>query len=165
MGWYVASTLPQREKFAHAVLTFHGFRPYLPYRLYRVRGLADRAELLFPSYVLIEFDLASDPWQGIKNLPGIQRLQPLHREIPTALPEGFVEDLMRIEMELGHVSGCTPEMSKVKKDDPVYIHEGLFMDMVGKFDGIKNEAVSVLLNFFGREASVEIPMNFVRPVT
>ena len=161
--WYVARTSPQREKFAFASLSFHGFSAYLPYRLYRVKGSPDRVELLFKSYILINFDAEFEPWQRINNLPGIDHLLPLKKELPEALPEGFVEELMKVEVSQDHVRRHPMCMDGVRKDDHVGVSEGPFMGMLGKFEGSLNGVASVLLPFFGRESAVSIPIQYLRP--
>jgi len=149
--------------FAHASLKYHGFSSYLPHRVYRVKGLKEKTELLFQSYILIQFDVMLDPWQLIKNLPGINSLLPLHKEIPEPLPEGFVEELMKIELAQKHISPRTKELTGVEIGDKVKVEYGVF-DAMGKFEGINNGVASVLLKFLGHESAFNVPMAFVRPV-
>lgn len=90
--WYVARTKPRQERQASAVLEQRGIESYLP--RFAPRHRRDRSgepELLFPSYVFVKLDLATD-WRTARSAPGVSYLLG-GQDSPTPLPDEIVEGI------------------------------------------------------------------------
>jgi transcriptional antiterminator RfaH len=152
--WYVVHTHPRAEARAALNLDRQGFTCYVPRYLKRRRH-ARRTETvaapLFPRYLFVALDLATQQWWPIRSTFGVTDLI-FNGEQPACVPSGIVEDLKRREDERGFVS--LPRKRFVP-GEAVRITDGVFSSCLGLFEGMGDrERVAVLLELMGRKVRV-----------
>jgi transcriptional antiterminator RfaH len=93
--WYVAQTQPHAEAKASLHLRRQGFSIYLPRYLKQrrhARRIDEIAAPLFPRYLFVAVDLATQPWLSIDSTFGVSRLV-RHGERPAPISEHVIEAL------------------------------------------------------------------------
>jgi transcriptional antiterminator RfaH len=155
--WYVVQTQPHSEPKAVWHLGRQGFETYLP-RCEKRRRHARRIETiaapLFPRYLFVAIDMASQRWRSIHSTIGVSHLV-CNGDAPTPLASGVVDGLRRREDERGLVRLETRPRFVI--GEQVRIVDGIFASRLGLFDGISdNERVAVLLDMLGRKVRVVI---------
>ncbi len=153
--WYVVQTQPHSEPKAVWHLARQGFETYLP-RYEKRRRHARRIETvavpLFPRYLFVAIDIATQRWRSIHSTIGVSRLV-CNGENPVPLSPGIVSGLRRRENERGFVRLETRPRFVV--GEQVRVVDGVFASCLGLFDGISdNERVAVLLDMLGRKVRV-----------
>jgi transcriptional antiterminator RfaH len=155
--WYVVQTQPHGETKAVWHLERQGYATYLP-RYQKRRRHARRIETvaapLFPRYLFVAIDMATQRWRSIQSTIGVSRLV-CNGEEPAVLADGIVEGLRRRENEGGFVRlDSRPRFAIGEK---VRIVDGIFASHLGLFDGLSDgERVAVLLDMLGRKVRVVI---------
>ena len=155
--WYVVQTQPHSEPKAVWHLGRQGFDTYLP-RYEKRRRHARRIETvaapLFPRYLFVAIDMASQRWRSIHSTIGVSRLV-CNGDEPAVLADGIIDGLRRREDERGFVR--LKSRPRFTVGDQVRIVDGIFASRLGLFDGISdNERVAVLLDMLGRKVRVVI---------
>jgi len=153
--WYVVQTQPHGEAKAVWHLARQGFETYLP-RYEKRRRHARRVETvaapLFPRYLFVAIDLASQRWRSIQSTIGVSRLV-CNGEDPAALADGIIDGLRRREDGRGFVQ--LERRPRFAIGEQVKIVDGIFASCLGLFDGISDgERVAVLLDLLGRKIRV-----------
>jgi len=153
--WYVVQTHAHAETKAVWHLGRQGFATYLP-RYEKRRRHARRIETvaapLFPRYLFVAIDRATQRWRSIHSTIGVTRLV-CNGEEPVALADGVVDGLRRRENERGFVRLQTRPRFAI--GEQVRIVDGIFARCLGLFDGISDdERVGVLLDMLGRKVRV-----------
>src|SRR5271154_6649955 len=95
--WYVAMTLPRRERTAAANLDNQDFRSFLPCQFVTHRHAHKfKTELVpvFPRYIFIILDVDRQRWRSVNGTIGVVRLIN-DGERPLAVAPGVVETLIR----------------------------------------------------------------------
>lgn len=153
--WFVAHTHPHAEAKASLHLARQGFDVYLPRYLKRRRH-ARKVEIvpapLFPRYLFVAVDMATQRWRSIHSTVGVARFVTTGDE-PTAVPDGIVEGLKSRENADGFVRlDCRP---RFRMGDQIRVLEGAFADCLGLFEGFsERERVTILLDLLGRKVRV-----------
>ena len=161
--WYVVYTRTGMERMALGHLEEQGYTAYLPKRL-KERRHARRIDTiktpLFPRYLFVELDLATDAWHAINGTYGVGYLVAMG-ERPSALPQGIVEAIRVRENTEGLVEIVEP--CPYAKGDVVEITRGALADQTGIFKcGDDKQRVTLLLSLLGRETEVRLPGSAVR---
>lgn len=161
--WYVVKTQPQKEERARAHLLRQGFDVYLPrWRKRRVhaRRIEWVAAPLFPRYMFVGFDVAVTRWRAIQSTIGVSHLV-CSGGMPLPVPKGIVEAIRSREAE----NGLIEIKPAFLKGQPIIVEDGPFLDQVGLFECIDDDArVTILLDLLGREVRVQVPAHLVRAV-
>jgi transcriptional antiterminator RfaH len=155
--WYVVQTQPHSEPKAVWHLARQGFETYLP-RYEKRRRHARRIETvgapLFPRYLFVAIDTASQRWRSIHSTVGVSRLV-CNGEEPARVADGVVDSLRLRENERGFVR--LDARPRFAIGEQVRIVDGIFASCLGLFDGISDrERVAVLLDMLGRRVRVMI---------
>src|SRR5262249_55482167 len=103
--WYVVQTQPHAENRALQHLERQGYRTYLPRYLKRrrhARRVETVAAPLFPRYLFVAVDLASQRWRSIQSTVGVARLV-CNGEAPAMVAGDVVAGLKRRENADGFV--------------------------------------------------------------
>jgi transcriptional antiterminator RfaH len=155
--WYVVQTQTHAENKAAANLLRQTFDVYMPRYLKRRRH-ARKTELvpvpLFPRYLFVGVDMATQRWRSIQSTFGVSHLV-RNGEAPAAVTEGVIEALKRREDDKGFV--VLDQRKKFSVGDRVRVLEGAFADCLGLFEGIRDdERVTLLLDLLGRKVRVMI---------
>lgn len=155
--WYVVQTHPHSESKAGWHLGRQGFDTYLP-RYGKRRRHARRVETvaapLFPRYLFVSIDMATQRWRSIHSTIGVSRLV-CNGDEPAVLADGVVDGLRRRENEEGFVR--LESRLRFAMGEQVRIVDGIFATCLGLFDGVSDgERVAVLLDMLGRKVRVVI---------
>lgn len=162
MSWYVVQTQPNAERKAVFNLNRQGYQTYLPQYLRRRRH-ARRVEHvkspLFPRYLFVAIDAASQRWRPIQSTVGVSRLI-CNGDTPATIPARIVEQLRGREDSQGCIGlEMRPMFSS---GDTVRIQDGIFESCLGLFEGMTDgERVAILLDLLGRKVRVFIDADFV----
>jgi transcriptional antiterminator RfaH len=160
--WYVVQTQVNGEAKAAQNLLRQGFDIYLPRYLKRrchARKIDYVAKPLFPRYMFVAIDVATQRWRSIQSTFGVSRLVG-NGDDPATVPEGVVSALKAREDERGFVKmDFKPTFAP---GDKVRVLAGAFMDSAGFFNGLADhDRVSILLDMLGRKVRVLLDADMV----
>jgi transcriptional antiterminator RfaH len=161
-AWYVVHTHVNAENKAARNLSRQGFEIYVPRYLKR-RSHARRIEKvvapLFPRYLFVRVDLATQRWRSIQSTFGVSHLVsngatpiPIQRDVLGLLKDredenGFIKLDWRPNFSLG---------------EKVRVLAGAFADNLGLFDGSGDrDRVAILLDILGRKVRVSLDADMV----
>lgn len=146
-NWYAVQTQPHAEMKALAHLGRHGFEVYLPRFLNRRRHagrMENVSRPLFPSYLFVAIDIATQRWRCVNSTAGgdiIEQLKGRHDE------QGF------ITLDSG------PHFTA---GDAVRVLDGAFSRVLGIYEGMTDhQRVAILLDLLGRKVRVQIDIDSV----
>jgi transcriptional antiterminator RfaH len=157
----VVQTQVNCESKAAQNLQRQGFDIYLPRYLKRrrhARKVDFTAKPLFPRYLFVAIDMATQRWRSIQSTFGVSRLV-CNGDAPAPVPEGVVPALkgrenkgfIRMDVRPAFTSG-----------DKVRVLAGAFMDNAGLFDGVADhQRVSILLDMLGRKVRVLLDADLI----
>jgi transcriptional antiterminator RfaH len=153
--WYVVHTHPRAEAKAVLNLARQGFTCYLPRYLKRrrhARRVETVAAALFPRYLFVALDLATQQWWPIRSTFGVTDLV-YNGEQPAAVPSDLIQAIKGREDERGFVSLL--RKPRFAPGETVRIVDGVFSACLGLFEGMADrERVAVLLDLLGRKVRV-----------
>lgn len=153
--WYVVQTHPHAETKASWHLGRQGFETYLPRYLKQrrhARRIEDIAAPLFPRYLFVAVDMATQRWLSINSTVGVTRLV-RHGDRPAAIPVSVLETLKHREDANGFVQ--LDHQPKFSPGDKICVLGGAFRDCLGLYEGMSgHERVAILLELLGRKVRV-----------
>jgi len=160
--WYVVQTQVNGEAKAAQNLLRQGYEVYLPRYLKRrrhARKVDFTAKPLFPRYMFVAIDMATQRWRSIQSTFGVSRLVTNGAD-PAAVPEGVVHALRAREDDKGFIRlDSEPAFAP---GDKVRVLAGAFMDSAGLFSGLADhDRVSILLDMLGRKVRVLLDADMV----
>jgi transcriptional antiterminator RfaH len=160
--WYVVQTQINSESKAAHNLRRQGYEVYLPRYLKR-RSHARKVDLavkpLFPRYIFVAIDVASQRWRSIQSTFGVSRLV-TNGDDPAVVPGCIIHALKSREDEKGFVR--LDNKASFAPGDKVRVLAGAFMDYAGLFSGIaEHDRVSILLDMLGRQVRVFLDADIV----
>jgi transcriptional antiterminator RfaH len=160
--WYVVQTQVNGEAKAAQHLLRQGYDIYLPRYLKRRRHARKTdltAKPLFPRYMFVAIDIATQRWRSIQSTFGVSRLVS-NGDDPAMVPEGVVHALKAREDEKGFIRlDVKPTFAP---GDKVRVLAGAFMDSAGLFAGLADhDRVSILLDMLGRKVRVLLDADMV----
>ena len=170
--WYVVNTVSGHEykvkeklemKINSRDLKENIFRVIVPEQKeieYKNGVKEERIKKMFPGYVLVEMVMSDEAWYIVRNTQGVTGFIGSSgkgaKPIPL-LPQEVDRILNSMGMSRVDVSKDLKEGAKVK------IISGPFKDMMAKIDSVdlKEQKLTVLVDLFGQETSVEVDMQEV----
>jgi transcriptional antiterminator RfaH len=160
--WYVVQTQANGEAKAAEHLRRQGYEIYLPRFLKRrrhARKVDFIAKPLFPRYMFVAIDMATQRWRSIQSTAGVSRLV-TNGDEPAAVPEDVVRALRAREDAKGFVKlDAAPAFAP---GDKVRVLAGAFIDNAGLFNGMADhDRVSILLEMLGRKVRVVLDADLV----
>jgi transcriptional antiterminator RfaH len=160
--WYVVQTQVNSEAKAAENLRRQGYEIYLPRYLKRrrhARKVDFTAKALFPRYMFVAIDMATQRWRSVQSTVGVSRLV-TNGDSPAVVPQGVVRALKAREDAKGFVSmDAGPAFAP---GDKVRVLAGAFMDNAGLFNGVADhDRVSILLDMLGRKVRVLLDADLV----
>lgn len=161
-NWFVVQTQVNAEAKAARNLLRQGFETYLPRYLKR-RSHARKIEKipapLFPRYLFVHVDMASQRWRAIQSTFGVSHLV-LNGSAPALVAQRVLGLLKAREDESGFVKlDRRPQFSI---GDEVRVLAGAFADNLGLFDGLADrDRIAILLDLLGRKVRVSIDADMV----
>lgn len=163
--WYVVHTQPNGESRADEHLRRQGYVTFLP-KLLRCRRHARKTELvsrpLFPRYMFVQLDIASQGWHAIRSTFGVTGLVGGENG-PRPVQDGIVESLLAHRGEDGYFRAPPPR--PFCPGEAIRVVEGIFSSASGFFERMSDsERVSVLLELLGRRVRVTLGVDSVAAV-
>jgi transcriptional antiterminator RfaH len=160
--WFVVQTQVNGEAKAVENLRRQGYQTYLPRYLKRrrhARKVDFVARPLFPRYMFVAVDMATQRWRSIQSTSGVSHLV-TNGDEPAAVPEGVVRALTAREDAKGFVKlDAAPAFAP---GDKVRVLAGAFKDNAGLFNGMADQdRVSILLEMLGRKVRVVLDAELV----
>jgi transcriptional antiterminator RfaH len=160
--WYVVQTQVNGEAKAAQNLLRQGYEIYLPRYVKRrrhARKVDFVAKPLFPRYLFVAIDMATQRWRSIQSTFGVSHLVS-NGDDPAVVPEGVVPALKAREDTKGYVKlDAAPAFAP---GDKVRVLAGAFMDNAGLFNGMADhDRVSILLDMLGRKVRVVLDADLV----
>jgi transcriptional antiterminator RfaH len=157
--WYATYAQPQSEARAERELRQQGFDVFLPL-CRRLRRHARRSEMvlrpLFPRYLFVAIDLATQRWRAVNGTRGVVQLV-RQGDRPAPLPAGVVEALRA----RADGSGAVPldALSMFEPGRKLLVTAGPFAGHTGKYETMtSDERVILLLELLGRSVEVAVPL-------
>jgi transcriptional antiterminator RfaH len=160
--WYVVQTQVNSEAKAAQNLMRQGFEIYLPRYLKRrrhARKVDFTAKPLFPRYMFVAIDVATQRWRPIQSTFGVSHLV-TNGDDPVTVPTGVVHALKAREDTKGFIQmDARPAFAP---GDKVRVLAGAFIDNSGLFNGLADhDRVSILLDMLGRKVRVLLDADMV----
>lgn len=161
-AWYVVQTQVNSELKAVRNLLRQGFETYLPRYLKRrshARKIEQVAAPLFPRYLFVKVDLATQRWRSIQSTFGVS-----HLVLNGSEPARIGSDVMRVLKAREDGSGFVKldRRAQFLLGAKVRILGGAFTDNLGLFDGLGDrDRVAVLLDLLGRKVRVSLDADMV----
>lgn len=160
--WYVVQTQVNGEAKAAQNLLRQGYEVYLPRYLKRrrhARKVDFTAKPLFPRYMFVAIDMATQRWRSIQSTFGVSRLV-TNGDDPATVPDGVVHALRAREDEKGFIR--LDNKPTLVPGERVRVLAGAFMDSAGLFSGLADhDRVSILLDMLGRKVRVLLDADMV----
>ena len=160
--WYAVQTQPNAEAKATHHLTRQDFGVYLP-RFIKRRRHAGRTEnvarALFPGYLFVAIDIASQRWRCVNSTVGVRRLV-CNGDAPAVVDAAIIDALRNREDERGFITlDTTPRFAP---GDAVRVVDGVFSSNLGIYVGMNDsQRVAILLELLGRKVRVNIDADLV----
>jgi len=160
--WYVVQTHINAEMKAAANLDRQGFGVYLPHYRKR-RSHARKVDIvvrpLFPRYLFVAIDLATQRWRAVQSTLGVSSLVCWSGK-PASVDEAVIDALKAREDESGFIV-LAPKPA-FAPGDKVRIVEGAFTDSLALVEGVSDHArVAVLLDLLGRKVRVLVGADLI----
>ena len=133
------------------------FLPRIRFRRKTRQGVVWVTEALFPNYLFAQFDWSTS-LRRVHHAPGVSHVIHFGNRWPT-IPDAVVEELQQtFGQEELHVLSGQPEIG-----EPVQIVGGAFHGLLAVVSQVMpaRNRVAVLLEFLGRQTTVELPLDQV----
>ena len=160
--WYVVQTQVNAEAKAARNLLRQGFEIYLPHYLKRrshARKVEKVAAPLFPRYMFVRIDLATQRWRSVQSTYGVSHLV-LNGSDPAPVAGQVIDALKAREDASGYVT--LEQRPKFAIGEKVRVLAGVFADNLGLFDGMADrDRVAILLELLGRKVRVSLEADLV----
>jgi transcriptional antiterminator RfaH len=161
-AWYVAQTRPHVEIKASQHLKRQGFATYLP-RYLKQRRHARRTDRiaapLFPGYVFVSIDLATQRWLSIDSTFGVSRLIRAG-DRPAPVLQSIIDTLKCREDANGLVQ--LERRPQFSPGDKIRIVGGAFCNCLGLYEDMgSRERVAILLDLLGRKVRAFVDIDFI----
>ena len=168
MRWYVAATLPMGEETAVQHLRNQGYSTWCP--IQRIKAFVrhqyvPRDYPLLRGYVFVAFDVNDRTvhWPSINSTRGVLHLLIPHRERPTPLPVGLIEQWQSQIGAEGVMEVGEKETWRPKSGDPIKIKSGDFADITTFCELAQGERIQVVLDFLGGKRKTWLRLDQVEP--
>jgi transcriptional antiterminator RfaH len=161
-SWYVVQTQINAEAKAARNLLRQGFEIYLPRYLKRrshARKIENVPAPLFPRYMFVQINMATQRWRSIQSTFGVSHLV-LQGSDPACVAPEIVNALRAREDEGGYVK--LDQRPKFALGEKVRVLAGVFAENLGLFDGMADrDRVAILLDLLGRKVRVSLEADLV----
>ena len=159
---YVVQTQFQRELLAVQELGNQGFETFFP-QLQRprrvIRGVMTLPPPapLFPRYVFVGLDTATDAWRSVNGTRGVVRLMTMN-ELPVPVPQAVMRRLIDAGSMIEEETAGLP----FDPGDTVEFTSGSMLGLRALVKLCTADRVTVLLDMMGRKTTVHAPPSLLR---
>ena len=167
MEWYSLRVISGREKGTEenilrevdeaglSELVSEVFVPYEKVVEMRNNKKRIREKMFFPGYILINMDMNKETKYVVENTTGVINFVGPKGGLPVPLRE---DEIKRIFGEVERKEGREVLETPFKKDDPVKVIAGPFLDFTGFVEEVNKDKqkVKVTVSIFGRPTPVEL---------
>ena len=118
----------------------------------------EKTKKMFPGYVLVEMIMSDEAWYAVRNTPGVTGF--IGSSGKGAKPIPLLPQ--EVDKILGNMGMSRIDITKeLKEGNKVKIVSGPFKDMIGKIASVdlKEQKLTVLIDLFGQETSVEVELS------
>jgi transcriptional antiterminator RfaH len=161
-AWFVVQTQINAEAKAARNLVQQGFEIYLPRYLKRrshARKIEKVAAPLFPRYLFVRIDMATQRWRSVQSTFGVSHLV-LNGTDPARVGQNVLGLLKAREDGNGFVT--LDQRPKFVLGEKVRILAGAFAENFGLFDGLADrDRIAILLDLLGRKVRVSLEADLV----
>lgn len=161
--WYAVKTRPRQERIALRNLENQGFSAYLPHLWLNRRHRGQwqwHQEVLFPGYLFIRVDMASQNVAPVRSTLGVIGLVRFGDHL-VSIDEGVIQHLRTQEAIQATQSPASPQF---KPGDRLTITDGPMAGISAVFQMEKSiDRVMVLVNILGGTKPVAVDINSVVP--
>ncbi len=161
-NWRVVQTQVHAEHKAAAHLNRQGFATYLPAyskRRRHARRIENVIAPLFPRYLFVAVDTATQRWRSIQSTIGVASLV-CNGDEPAAIADHIVEELKARHDERGLIP--LDMRPRFAPGDKIRVLDGAFGSCFGLFERMSDsDRVSILLDLLGRKVRVMIDVDGV----
>jgi transcription antitermination factor NusG len=161
--WYVAMTLPRKERLAVANLQNQNYRSFLPLQLVtsrHARRFTTDLAPVFPRYLFVILDIGQHRWRSVNGTLGVQRLI-ADGDRPLAVVPGVVETLLLSSDQRGVLNYQSDELAV---GDRIQLLAGPFAGSLGMLQRLNgNGRVQLLLDLLGGPVRVTAARDGVAP--
>ncbi len=158
--WYVAMTLPRKERVASANLEKQAFRSFLPLLNVTIRHahkFKNELTPVFSGYIFVILNTERQRWRSVNGTIGIARLI-TNGEKPLAVAVGVVETLVSSSDD----RGALVFQRDLVVGETVRLLRGPFAESLGVFERLDGPGrVQVMLAFVGGAVRVNVPRDTV----
>ena len=158
--WCAVYTKPQKEEFAERNLHEKGINTFFP-KLVLPRPAKRNRQIvpLFPNYLFVRLDLASDEPGFVTWCPGVKRLLTFDGT-PAVIEDSMIAFLMRQAAPDGTITA----RSNVSVGQEIVIEGGPFDGLIGIIQEPPNAQgrAKVLLQLLRRPIKVDVPVHFIK---
>jgi transcription elongation factor/antiterminator RfaH len=158
--WYVAMTLPRKERVAAANLDNQDFPSFLPMQLVthrHARRFRTQLVPVFPRYIFAILNIDTQRWRSVNGTLGIARLV-TDGEKPLAVAPGIVETLIQSSDQRGALV-FQPDLAI---GDRVRLLAGPFAESFGVLERLDGaDRVQLMLDLIGGSMKVSAPRDMV----
>jgi transcriptional antiterminator RfaH len=160
--WYVVQTHINGEAKAASNLVRQGFGVYFPRYLKR-RSHARKVDMvarpLFPRYLFVAIDLATQRWRSIQSTIGVSHLVSWGGS-PASVNDGVIGALKQREDDGGFIR--LDRRVSFAPGDKVRVLDGAFIDSLALVEGTNDrDRVAILLDFLGRKVRVLVGADLI----
>ena len=160
--WYVVQTHVNGEAKAASHLARQGFGFYFPRYLKRrshARKVETVARPLFPRYLFVAIDIATQRWRSIQSTVGVSQIVAWGGN-PASVDDGVINALRAREDEGGFIR--LERRARFAPGDKVRILDGAFLDSLALVEGVNDrDRVAVLLELLGRKVRVFVGADLI----
>ena len=154
-AWYLVHTHSGKEKQVVSHLERQGYRVFLPLLTKKIkvgRACKEVTAALFPAYLFVNFDRATQNWRPINGTFGVKQLV-CFNQIPAQVPYGIINALFA-RLEPNGVLQTAPSLTP---GDKVRIADGPFAGQIAKIEALPSrDRARLLLDIMSQSIPVEI---------
>lgn len=159
-NWYALAVQPRKEEYVERQLASNGYRVACP-RFRKIvrhaRQTKTKLAPLFPGYLFIELDLATQSWRKANWIPGSIGLVKFDNR-PTSLNRDFVENFVLNLSE----NGLAQFKQDLKVGDRVQAVGGPFDRLIGEVVAMSDsDRVKVLMEALNRKVEMTLPKSSI----
>ena len=160
-AWFLAQLKPNCAQVANRNLRRQGFGTFMPMEeatRKRNKKFVTVLQPLFPGYIFVSLDRASEPWRKINSTYGVTQLVSFSNE-PAPVPFDIISKLMlRCD-----ASGKLMAPERLEPGAKVQITKGAFADFVAEIEHVTpGRRVWVLMDVMGRQNRVSLKPDQIR---